>query len=118
MEDRDDEMNCKSTHMHSKHAHKRRQKHVSNLHWHGPQVRTEEEEPHELVGIYGNQVTNLSDGEFSHGHVGSAQAQDFVVDFCLGRKMIFKDITTRNIIYFTQLFMPKQNKPKWCVTAK
>lgn len=36
-------------------------KRVSHLYWHGPQVRTEEEEPHELVGIDGNQIADLSD---------------------------------------------------------
>lgn len=35
-------------------------KRVSHLYWHGPQVRTEEEEPHELVGIYGNQIADLT----------------------------------------------------------
>lgn len=59
---------------------------VSYLYWHGPQVRTEEKEPHELVGIYGDQVADLSDGELAHGHVGGAQPHDLVVDFCLWRR--------------------------------
>lgn len=61
-----------------------KQKSISaHLYRHGPQVRTEEEEPHELVGIYGNQVADLGNSQLSHGHVGRAHAHDLVVDFCL-----------------------------------
>lgn len=59
---------------------------VSYLYWHGPQVGTEEEEPHELVGIYCDQVADLSHRQLPHGHVGGAQAHDLVVDFSLGRE--------------------------------
>lgn len=59
---------------------------MSYLYWHGPQVRTEEEEPHELVGINGYEVADLSDGELAHGHVGGTQTHDLVVDLCLGRE--------------------------------
>lgn len=57
--------------------------HVSYLYGHSPQVGTEKEEPHELVGIDGNEVANLSYSELAHGHVGCAQTHDLVVDFGL-----------------------------------
>lgn len=62
--------------------------HVSHLNWHRPQVRTEKEEPHELVGIYGNQVADLSNCQLAHGHVGGAQPHDLVVYFCLQSERI------------------------------
>lgn len=53
------------------------------LNWHGPQVGAQEEEPHELVGIDGDQVADLPHCQLPHGNVGCAQAHDFVVDFGL-----------------------------------
>lgn len=53
------------------------------LDWHGPQVGTEEEEPHELVGVDGHQVADLTHRQLPHGNVGRAQAHDLVVDFGL-----------------------------------
>ena len=47
---------------------------------HGPQVGAEEEEPHQLVGFYGDEVVNLPQGHLPHGHVGGGQPQDLVVD--------------------------------------
>lgn len=49
------------------------------LHRHGPEVGAEEEKPHQLVGLYSNQVVDLSQGHLTHGHVGSGQTKDFVV---------------------------------------
>jgi len=45
---------------------------------HGPQVGAEEEEPHQLVGFYGNQVVDLPQGHLTHGHVGGGQPEDLV----------------------------------------
>ena len=55
---------------------------VSGIHLdgHGPQVGAEEEEPHQLVGFYGDQVVDLPQGQLAHGHVGGGQTQDLVVD--------------------------------------
>ena len=53
---------------------------VPHLDWHCPQVGAEEEEPHQLVGFYGDQVVDLPQGHLPHGHVGGGQPQDFVVD--------------------------------------
>lgn len=55
----------------------------SYLYRHGPQVRKEEEEPHELVGVDGDQVADLCDSQLAHRHVGRAQAHDLVVDLRL-----------------------------------
>lgn len=50
------------------------------LYRHGPQVGTEEEEPHQLIGLYGNQVVDLPQRHLAHRHVGGGQTQDFVVN--------------------------------------
>lgn len=50
------------------------------LHGHGPQVGAEEEEPHQLIGLYGDQVVDLPQRHLAHGHVGGGQAQDLVVN--------------------------------------
>lgn len=55
----------------------------SHLHWHGTQVGTKKEEPHELLCVSGHQITDLRDGHVSHGHVGGTQAHDLIVDFTL-----------------------------------
>lgn len=56
------------------------------LYGHGPQIGAEEEEPHELVGLYGNQVVDLSQCHLPHRHVGGGQTQDFVVNHRLVNK--------------------------------
>lgn len=56
------------------------------LHRHGPKVGAEEEEPHQLVGFYSNQVVDLPQGHLTHGHVGGGQTEDFVVDHRLLNK--------------------------------
>ena len=40
---------------------------VPYLYWHGPEVWAQEEKPHELVGIDGNQVTDLPSSHLPHG---------------------------------------------------
>lgn len=50
------------------------------LYRHGPQVGAEEEEPHELVGLYSHQVVDLPQRHLPHRHVGGGQTQDFVVN--------------------------------------
>lgn len=52
----------------------------AHLHRHGPQVGAEEEEPHQLVGLYSNQIVDLTQRHLPHRHVGGGQAQDFVVN--------------------------------------
>lgn len=37
------------------------------LYWHSPEVWAQEEKPHELVGVDGNQVTDLPSSHLSHG---------------------------------------------------
>lgn len=49
------------------------------LNRHGPQIGTQEQEPHELIGFYGNQVVDLSQGHLTHGQVGSGEPEDFIV---------------------------------------
>lgn len=50
------------------------------LYRHGPQVGTEEEEPHQLIGLYGHQVVDLPQRHLAHRHVGGGQTQHFVVN--------------------------------------
>lgn len=57
-----------------------------HLYRHGPEVGAEEEEPHQLVGFYGNQVVYLPQSHLPHRHVGGGQSQDFVVDHRLGNE--------------------------------
>lgn len=52
----------------------------THLHRHGPQVGAEEEEPHQLVGLYSHQVVDLPQRHLPHGHVGCGQTKDFVVN--------------------------------------
>lgn len=41
------------------------------LYRHSPKVRAEEKEPHQLVCVYGNQVTDLACSHLPHRHVRS-----------------------------------------------
>lgn len=59
---------------------------MSYLNWHGTEIGAEEKEPHQLVGVYSDQVTDLSQSHISHGQVGCAQTHNLVVDFCLWRR--------------------------------
>lgn len=58
----------------------------SYLHWHGTQVWTQKEEPHELLCVSGHQIADLRDGHVSHGHVRRTQAHDLIVDLTLKKK--------------------------------
>lgn len=40
---------------------------IPYLYWHSPEVWAQEEKPHELVGVDGNQVTDLPSRHFPHG---------------------------------------------------
>lgn len=53
------------------------------LYWHSPKIRAKEEKPHQLICIYSNQVTDLTCSHFPHGHIGSWQQHNLVVNFCL-----------------------------------
>lgn len=61
------------------------------LNWHCEQVGTQEEEPHQLVGVYGNEVADLPHCHSPHGHVGGAETHYFIEDLRLEVKpdMIF-----------------------------
>lgn len=70
---------------------------ASHLDRHGPQVWAEEEEPHQLVGLYSNQVVYLSQCHLPHRHVGGRQTQDLVVNHCLVGQ---KDIRVNDIFMY------------------
>lgn len=57
--------------------------HITDLYWHSPEVWAQEEKPHELVGVDGNQVTDLPCSHFPHGQVGGRQVHDFIVNLGL-----------------------------------
>lgn len=57
--------------------------HSTHLHWHSPEVWAQEEKPHELVGVDGNQVTDLPRSHLPHGQVGGGQVHDFIVNLGL-----------------------------------
>lgn len=59
------------------------------LNWHCEQVRTQKEEPHQLVSVYGNKVANLAHRHSPHGHVGGAETHYFIEDLCLKMNIIF-----------------------------
>lgn len=61
---------------------------LTYLHRHGPQVGAEEQEPHQLVGLYGNQVVDLPQCHLTHWHVGGGQTQDLVVDHRLNNETV------------------------------
>lgn len=61
---------------------------MSYLNWHGAQIGAKEKEPHQLVGVYGDQVSNLSRCHVSHGQVRRAETHNLVVDFCLRGVMV------------------------------
>lgn len=63
------------------------QKHINfcsaHLDRHCPQIGAQEEEPHQLIGLYSHQVVDLPQSHLPHRHVGGGQTQDFVVNHCL-----------------------------------
>lgn len=56
---------------------------ITYLYWHSPEVWAQEEKPHELVGVDGNQVTDLPGSHFPHGQIGGGQVHDFIVNLGL-----------------------------------
>ena len=59
------------------------QTHIPYLYWHGPKVWAQEEKPHELVGVDGNQVADLPSCHVPHGQVGGGQVHNFIVNLGL-----------------------------------
>lgn len=53
------------------------------LNWHCEQVGTQEEEPHQLIGVYSDEVADLAHCHSPHGHVGGAETHYFIEDLCL-----------------------------------
>lgn len=72
------------------------------LNWHCEQVGTQEEEPHQLVSVYGDEVANLANRHSPHGHVGGAETHYFIENLCLEVNM--------NIILFYMTWTVKSSE--------